>query len=80
MRTIKQAEMQEKHRNLKPGWHILATVATHAKTYEGMAKAINKCVIFSEPYTAEEVESGIISGFIEICSDGLALWEDGACF
>lgn len=55
-------------------WTKIIEIKTRAKTPNGILRAIRCETDFD--FDKSDVEYGLETGFIELCDDGIILWED----
>lgn len=55
-------------------WEKIAEIKTMAKTVAGIMRAIRCKTDFN--FDKSDVEYGLETGFIEVCDDGVILWQD----
>lgn len=68
MRTMKQTTSTT--------WKKMMEIPTKAKTVKGIINAIKQCTDFFNDMTQEEIENYVKSEWVEICSNGVIIWED----
>lgn len=57
-------------------WKKMLEIPTKAKTVNGIIKAIKRHTDFLNGMTQEEMENYVQSEWVEICSNGVIIWED----
>lgn len=68
--------MQTMKQTTSTTWKKMMEIPTKAKTVNGIVKAIKRHTDFFNDMTQEEMENYVKSEWVEICSNGVIIWED----